>query len=95
MSFPDDKTDAAIVCIATKPGITITSFGAFVKALLGDAPTLHCGAPATKDTIMGPMCQECFDRVDKLRRERKNLLGVLEEELPKLRQALDPERTGK
>lgn len=41
----------------------------------GDAA--HCGAPATVQTAVGPMCEPCAQRFEEKTREGSNLLGLL------------------
>ncbi len=39
----------------------------------------RCGAPATVQTVVGPMCAPCAERFEERTRSGKNLLGLLVE----------------
>ena len=51
----------------------------FLKQLLEAGVAPRCGAPAVKETVLGPMCQACYDRIEEGRKNRTNVLGLLQE----------------
>ena len=49
----------------------------FSRMLAGSLKVERCGAPATKQTVLGPMCDHCFDELRRRTYAGQNLLGLL------------------
>lgn len=64
-------------CAAAEPR-KIASPLELLKALF-EEPAPRCGAPATRKTPFGPMCEACWERTETGRKNRTNLLGIIEE----------------
>ncbi len=65
-------------CQAEKTPVSIKTPLDLVRKLF-EEPGPRCGAPAVRATLFGPMCEECYQRIETGRKNRTNLLGVIEE----------------
>jgi len=64
---------------APSPENAAVWFREFVAMLAGKREVERCGAPATKQTVLGPFCDRCFEELRTRTYAGKNVLGLLSE----------------
>ncbi len=88
-----EQGDDASTCVAQQRQPPPVSLREFFASLGGP----RCGKPATRRTVMGPMCDECYESIEASRKAGTNLLGVLQQALGRSdasREGKDPARSG-
>jgi len=62
-------------CVASKDKMPPKGIVDFFRKLGGE----RCGAPAERVTAFGPLCEACYQHIEEGRKNRTNLLGIIEE----------------